>query len=114
MLITEKVNYIASLTAPDYSEGGFMRSNIVYLTLGDYLDNVPGFIESVNLTIPDDTSWEIARGADGEVEIPQENNTLQSADSNDQDNNFVQQLPKYIEMQVSFKPIHSILPAGRS
>ena len=110
-LITEKVNYIASLTAPDYSEGGFMRSNIVYLTLGDYLDNVPGFIESVNLTIPDDTSWEIARGADGEVEIPQENNTLQSADSNDQDNNFVQQLPKYIEMQVSFKPIHSILPA---
>ena len=72
---------------------------------------MPGFIESVNLTIPDDTSWEIARGADGEVEIPQENNTLQSADSNDQDNNFVQQLPKYIEMQVSFKPIHSILPA---
>jgi len=90
--IIRKLNYIASLTAPDYSSGGFMRSNIVYLTLGDYLDNVPGFIESVNITIPDDTSFEIARGADGEPDGTTE------------------QLPKYAEMQISFKPIHSILP----
>jgi len=90
--IITKLNYIASLTAPDYSSGGFMRSNIVYLTLGDYLNNVPGFIESVNITIPDDTSFEIARGADGEPDGTTE------------------QLPKYAEMQISFKPIHSILP----
>ena len=90
--IIRKLNYIASLTAPDYSSGGFMRSNIVYLTLGDYLDKVPGFIESVNITIPDDTSFEIARGADGEPDGTTE------------------QLPKYAEMQISFKPIHSILP----
>ena len=90
--IIRKLNYIASLTAPDYSSGGFMRSNIVYLTLGDYLDNVPGFIQSVNITIPDDTSFEIARGADGEPDGTTE------------------QLPKYAEMQISFKPIHSILP----
>ena len=90
--IITKLNYIASLTAPDYSSGGFMRSNIVYLTLGDYLANVPGFIESVNITIPDDTSFEIARGADGEPDGTTE------------------QLPKYAEMQISFKPIHSILP----
>ena len=90
--IIRKLNYIASLTAPDYSSGGFMRSNIVYLTLGDYLANVPGFIESVNITIPDDTSFEIARGADGEPDGTTE------------------QLPKYAEMQISFKPIHSILP----
>ena len=98
--INTKLNYIASLTAPDYSTGGFMRSNIVYLTLGDYLANVPGFIESVNITIPDDTSWEIARGADGEPEESSVDGTEIRT----------QQLPKYAEMQISFKPIHSMLP----
>ena len=99
----EKVNYIASLTAPDYSSGGFMRSNIVYLTLGDYLNDVPGFIESVNLTIPDNTSWEIARDADGELLSPSILPTGSLTPT-------TQQLPKYVEMQISFKPIHSILP----
>ena len=99
----EKVNYIASLTAPDYSSGGFMRSNIVYLTLGDYLNDVPGFIESVNITIPDDTSWEIARDADGELLSPSILPTESLTPT-------TQQLPKYVEMQISFKPIHSILP----
>ncbi len=98
--IITKLNYIASLTAPDYSSGGFMRSNIVYLTLGDYLANVPGFIESVNITIPDDTSFEIARGADGEPEETTVDGTQVKT----------QQLPKYAEMQINFKPIHSILP----
>ena len=98
--INTKLNYIASLTAPDYSSGGFMRSNIVYLTLGDYLANVPGFIESVNITIPDDTSWEIARGADGEPEESSVDGTEIRT----------QQLPKYAEMQINFKPIHSVLP----
>tara|TARA_R100000908_G_scaffold36665_1_gene16804 strand:- start:834 stop:2531 length:1698 start_codon:yes stop_codon:yes gene_type:complete len=98
--IITKLNYIASLTAPDYSSGGFMRSNIVYLTLGDYLNNVPGFIESVNITIPDDTSFEIARGADGEPEETTVDGTQVRT----------QQLPKYAEMQINFKPIHSILP----
>ena len=77
-----------------------MRSNIVYLTLGDYLANVPGFIESVNITIPDDTSWEIARGADGEPEESSVDGTEIRT----------QQLPKYAEMQINFKPIHSVLP----
>ena len=94
--INTKLNYIASLTAPDYSSGGFMRSNIVYLTLGDYLANVPGFIESVNITIPDDTSWEIAR---------KENITGVAVIDKD-----TQQLPKYVEMQITFKPIHNVLP----
>ena len=94
--LMEKVNYIASLTAPDYSSAGFMRSNIVYLTLGDYLDDVPGFIESVNITIPDDTSWEIAR---------KENITGVAVIDKD-----TQQLPKYVEMQITFKPIHNVLP----
>ena len=98
--LIQKVNRIASLTAPDYSSGGFMRSNIVYLTLGDYLDNVPGFIQSVNITIPDDTSFEIARDENGEPETTLVDGTEVRT----------QQLPKYVEMQISFKPIHSILP----
>ena len=94
--LMEKVNFIASLTAPDYSSAGFMRSNIVYLTLGDYLDNVPGFIESVNITIPDDTSFEIARKENiAGVAVIDET---------------TEQLPKYVEMQITFKPIHNVLP----
>tara|TARA_R110000796_G_scaffold8077_1_gene26979 strand:+ start:1276 stop:1578 length:303 start_codon:yes stop_codon:yes gene_type:complete len=57
---------------------------------------VPGFIESVNITIPDDTSWEIAR---------KENITGVAVIDED-----TQQLPKYVEMQITFKPIHNVLP----
>ena len=94
--ISNKVNYIASLTAPDYSQGGFMRPNIVYLTLGNYLNDVPGYIESVSITVPDETTWEIARKVDEAGDVIRDTTT--------------QQMPMYMELSISFFPIHSILP----
>jgi len=98
--ISSKVNYIASLTAPDYSQAGFMRPNIVYLTLGNYLNNVPGFIESVNITLPDDSTWEIGRKVDESGEIIMDPST--------------QQMPHYLELSITFHPIHSVLPSKGS
>jgi len=67
-----------------------MRAPIVKLTIGDYLYRVPGVLESVNLTVDNGTPWE-----------------LTSYGTNNQD---VAQVPKVIEVAVSFKPIFDELP----
>jgi len=63
--IYDKLNYLASTLAPNYSGGGFMRGNILKLTVGDYLNNTYGILKSINLSIPDDTPWDIGRGLNG-------------------------------------------------
>ena len=62
-----KLNYLASTLAPDYntSKGGFMRGNLVKLTMGDYLTDTIGFISALSYTIPQESVWDIARNADG-------------------------------------------------
>jgi hypothetical protein len=89
----EKLNYLASQVYPDYSpQTSAMRAPIIKLTIGDYLYRTPGFLESINITIEDDTSWEIASLA-GEKE-----------------SRAVGELPHYLNVTVSFKPIMDILP----
>jgi hypothetical protein len=84
-----KLNYLISQVYPDYSSNsGIMRAPIVKVTLGDYLYRVPGFLESVNVTVDNSTSWEI--------------NLENSTD--------VQELPHVLDISISFKPIHDILP----
>ena len=85
-----KLNYLVSQVYPDYSSAGYMRAPIVKLTIGDYLYRVPGVLESVNLTVDNGTPWEL---------------TSYSTDNQD-----VAQLPKIIEVAVSFKPIFDELP----
>jgi len=89
----EKLNYLTSQVYPDYSpKTSAMRAPIIRLTIGDYLYRTPGVLESINITIEDNTSWEIASLA-GEK---------QSRD--------VGELPHYLNVAVSFKPIMDILP----
>lgn len=92
--IYQKLNYLASVTAPDYSLAGFMRGNIVELTIGDYLNNVPGIIEGFEYDISQqDSSWDIARTNDGKVD---ENSA---------------ELPTLINVSsFTFKPIHNFVP----
>jgi hypothetical protein len=85
-----KLNYLISQVYPDYAgNSGIMRAPIVRVTLGDYLYRVPGFLQSVNVTVDNSTSWEI--------------NLEESKD-------VVQELPHVLEVAISFKPIHDILP----
>jgi hypothetical protein len=56
---------------------------MIKLTIGDYVSRMPGFLESVNITIDGTTSWEI-----------------------DED----RQLPHVVDVSLSFKPIYDTLP----
>ena len=89
----QKLNYLASLTAPDYSGNGFMRGNLVYLTIGDWLVDVPGVLKGMSLGIPNESPWEIARDRVG-------------ARQND-----IAQLPFIVEVSgFDFAPIHNFVP----
>jgi len=87
-----KLNYLVSLTAPDYDTSGAMRGNIIKLTIGDYLNQVPGLLKSINLTIPEDASFDLARDLDGDIDTT------------------TKQLPMLIGAQIQFTPIHSFIP----
>jgi hypothetical protein len=92
----KKLNHLVSQVYPDYSHGStapsgagsVMRAPIIKLTLGDYMYRVPGFLENVNLTIPQNVPWEINLEEDKDMG----------------------QLPQVVEVSVSFKPIMNILP----
>jgi hypothetical protein len=89
----QKLNYLASLTAPDYSTDGFMRGNLIYLTVGDWLVDVPGILNGITLNIPDNSPWEIARDANGNIQ------------------NDIAQLPFVVEVNsFDFVPIHNFVP----
>ena len=88
-----KLNYLASTLAPDYTKAGFMRGNIVRLTLGGYLYEQAGFISSLTYEVPQESNWEIA--------IDEEGNSDQS----------VKELPFMIRVTgITFTPIHDFLP----
>ena len=86
-----KLNMLMGQVYPDYSpKQGIMRAPVIRVTIGDYLYRVPGFLESVNFTIDNNTPWEINL-------------------ENDQSGN-VAQLPQVVDVSVSFKPILDVLP----
>jgi hypothetical protein len=55
----QKLNYLASSLTPDYSKNGYMRGNLAVLTVGGYLFEQPGVINSINYSIPTESPWEI-------------------------------------------------------
>lgn len=84
----EKINYLSSLTAPDYSNNGYIRGNIVKLTIGDYIDNQPGIIEGITHNIDDNVPWEI---------------NLEGKDD-------IGQFPHILKAQIRLRLIHNGLP----
>jgi len=88
-----KLNYLASTMAPDYTTAGFMRGNLVRLTMGGYLYEQPGFISSLTYEVPREATWEIAINEEG------------GADGS------VKELPHFIKVTgMQFTPIHEFLP----
>ena len=88
-----KLNYLASTLAPDYTKAGFMRGNIVRLTLGGYLYEQAGFISSLTYEVPREATWEIAIDQEGGPD------------------NSVKELPHMIRVTgMAFTPIHEFLP----
>lgn len=104
--VYSKLNYLASLMAPDYVttggfNQGFMRGNLVRITIGDYLINVPGIIQGVNYTIDDEAGWDIAKNSQGNKA------TINDVDADT--GGYI--MPKLIEVSnFNFLPIHDFIP----
>ena len=89
-----KMAALASVTAPTYGgDGKFMRGTIAKVTVGDYIYEVPGIIESVNYTWNTDYNWEIA---------------YQNVEGQTDDD--MQELPQIMDCSLTFKPIHNFVP----
>ena len=90
----KKLNYLASTLAPDYNAAGFMRGNIVRLTVGGYLYEQPGIIKGLTYTVPMESTWEIAIDEEGKPDPS------------------VKELPHMIKVTgVTFVPIQEFIPA---
>ena len=87
-----KAATLASITAPTYgSNGRFMRGSIAKVTVGDYIYEQPGIIESVQYTWQKDYPWEISfQNPEGK-----ENSQI---------------LPHVLDVSLTFKVIHDFLP----
>ena len=92
MPMYKKLNFLASSFAPTYSDYGYMMGNLVQLTVGNYIYEQTGFFSSLNIEIPDNASWEINIGLDGE---PIEN---------------MRQVPLFLKVKLKFTPIHQFRP----
>jgi len=97
----KKLNYLASNTMPDYSSAGYMRGPLVELTVGAYLFDQPGFINSLTYTANLDAGWEIGIGSDGE--------SVQTTNLNTNSNPGIFELPKMIDVSMTFTPIPEFL-----
>jgi hypothetical protein len=88
----QKLNSLAASMYPDYQEFK-MRGTLVRITLGDYLNNQYGYITDLTYSIPEETTWEIA---------------LTKPDNGTDSDMY--ELPKMIDVQLGFTPIHNFLP----
>tara|TARA_R110000772_G_scaffold135162_2_gene243800 strand:+ start:275 stop:2392 length:2118 start_codon:yes stop_codon:yes gene_type:complete len=61
----QKLNYLASVCAPDYSSDGYMRGNLIKLTIGGYLYEQVGILKAITYTVPQESPWEISIKDDG-------------------------------------------------
>ena len=85
----EKLNYLASTTAPSYSGNNLMRGTVVRMTIGDYINNTPGFISSINFMWRAGYPWEIQEDSEGKE---------------------ARVLPHVLDCTLSFTPIHTFVP----
>jgi hypothetical protein len=90
----KKLNFLASICAPDYSAAGYMRGNLVTLTVGGYFYEQPGIITGFSYEMNDDSAtWEI--GINDEAGS----------------DNTVKELPHLIKVTgFNFIPIHTFVP----
>jgi len=94
----QKLNFLASSLAPDYSADGYMRGNLAVITVGGYLFDQPGIINSINYSVPQESPWEIGIN-DAFEESKYGYDTT------------VKEMPHIIKVTgFSFTPIHKFVP----
>ena len=53
----QKLNYLASTVTPQYTDYGYMTGNITKLTVGNYVKDQHGKIDSISFEIPEESPW---------------------------------------------------------
>ena len=92
----QKLNFLASSLAPNYSSNGYMRGNLAVLTVGGYLFNQPGIINGITYTVPQESPWEIG---------------INDGIQNYGYDKTVKELPHIIKVTgFQFTPIHEFVP----
>jgi len=98
----QKLNYLASVCAPDYSDSGYMRGNLIELTVGGYLFNQVGIMQGITYGVPQESPWEIG--------INDSSVSTAGFDKNRSDDS-VKEVPMIINVSgFSFKPIQNFVP----
>lgn len=93
----KKLNYLASSLTPYYTSKGYMAGNLVQLTVGGYLYETVGIINSLTYDIPEESPWEIGINDAGN------------------DDGKVKELPHIIRVtNFSFTPIQDFIPSLQS
>jgi hypothetical protein len=94
-----KLNHLASWTAPEYTKGGLIRGPIIRLNIGHLYRKMPGFISSLSYTFDNaGTTWETAHlSEDKKLNVVADNVPLSTPGA--------LQLPKHIQVGLSFTPI---------
>lgn len=96
--IYTKLNRLVGVTAPTYNDNGYMLGNFIKLTVGDYFNSVPGIINSIDLKPSFEAGWDINRDTEGNL-FDSTNKTLN-----------VGQVPRMIDVSMTFTPIHTFAP----
>ena len=86
-----KLNALAGSTAPTYIGNSFMRGNLVALTVGDYLIDQTGVIESISLGWQTDYIWHTKNM-----------NSVEGYERRDE----AESLPTILDVSVTFTPVH--------
>jgi len=97
----EKLNRLVGVTAPTYSSKGFMMGNIIKLTVGNYFNNMPGILNSINLKPNFEAGWDINRDQAGNIITPDKEESIG-------------QLPRMVDVTMTFTPIHYFAPQYNS
>ena len=97
-----KLNFLASTLTPSYTNAGYLAGNISELTVGDWFYEQPGIIESLGISVPEQSPWEI--------QIPIKGKKGGDGIGSDFSDIKTKQLPFILKVKMKFTPIHKFLP----
>ena len=104
----QKLNYLASVCAGDYSDVGYMRGNLIELSVGGWFQQQIGFMSGLTLEVPEDSPWEIGiTDANNLTSINQIGPVGREINSDPS----VQEMPMIVNVSgFQFTPIHDFVP----
>ena len=103
----QKLNYLASVCAGDYSDVGYMRGNLITLSVGGWFQEQVGIMQGLTLEVPQESPWEI--GITDANNLTSINTGEEKLEINSDPS--VQEMPMIVNVTgFTFIPIHDFVP----